>query len=184
MIWTDERVALLKKLWLLGISASMIAEEMGCGLTRNAVLGKIHRNGFAPRPIQLYHGPHDCRAKPRKVRPALSAMPQSLQNGMAPVLGSEPKQAQKRSPIPVQGMDPKRIDAVIVPASTHALMVELETFECSWQSKNLKRDFSQSGTEALGETAYIAPAPKSRISLSAGSATFDRHYRTKTLDPA
>ena len=45
MSWTDERVELLKKLWADGLSASQIAAELG-GITRNAVIGKVHRLGL------------------------------------------------------------------------------------------------------------------------------------------
>ena len=48
MSWTDERVELLKKLWTDGLSASQIASRMG-GLTRNAVIGKVHRLGLSGR---------------------------------------------------------------------------------------------------------------------------------------
>ena len=37
MGWTEERVELLKKLWLEGLSASQIAAVLGDGVTRNAV---------------------------------------------------------------------------------------------------------------------------------------------------
>ncbi|GLK81704.1 GcrA family cell cycle regulator [Methylopila turkensis] len=48
MQWTDERVELLKKLWADGLSASQIAAELG-GVTRNAVIGKVHRLGLSGR---------------------------------------------------------------------------------------------------------------------------------------
>ena len=48
MTWTDERVELLKKLWADGLSASQIAGELG-GITRNAVIGKVHRLGLSGR---------------------------------------------------------------------------------------------------------------------------------------
>lgn len=48
MSWTDERVELLKKLWTDGLSASQIAAELG-GVTRNAVIGKVHRLGLSGR---------------------------------------------------------------------------------------------------------------------------------------
>ena len=48
MSWTDERVELLKKMWGEGQSASQIAKELG-GVTRNAVIGKIHRLGLSNR---------------------------------------------------------------------------------------------------------------------------------------
>ena len=48
MGWTEERVELLKKLWSDGLSASQIAGRLG-GITRNAVIGKVHRLGLAGR---------------------------------------------------------------------------------------------------------------------------------------
>ncbi len=47
--WNDERVEQLKKLWAEGKSASQIATEIG-GISRNAVIGKVHRLGLAGRP--------------------------------------------------------------------------------------------------------------------------------------
>ena len=48
--WTDERVAQLRKLWReTGKSASEIARELGGGLNRNAVIGKVHRLGLEGR---------------------------------------------------------------------------------------------------------------------------------------
>lgn len=46
--WTDERVEQLKKLWAEGLSASQIAAQLG-GVTRNAVIGKVHRLGLSGR---------------------------------------------------------------------------------------------------------------------------------------
>lgn len=48
MSWTDDRVEVLKKMWGEGQSASQIAKELG-GVTRNAVIGKVHRLGLSNR---------------------------------------------------------------------------------------------------------------------------------------
>ncbi len=48
MSWTDERVETLKKMWAEGQSASQIAKELG-SVTRNAVIGKVHRLGLSNR---------------------------------------------------------------------------------------------------------------------------------------
>ena len=48
MGWTDEQVEQLKSLWAEGLSASQIARALG-GVTRNAVIGKVHRLGLAGR---------------------------------------------------------------------------------------------------------------------------------------
>lgn len=42
--WTDERADLAEKLYREGYSASYIASQLG-GITRNAVIGKMHRMG-------------------------------------------------------------------------------------------------------------------------------------------
>lgn len=86
MSWTDERVEMLKKLWADGLSASQIARTMG-GVTRNAVIGKVHRLGLSgratatrserprrvtvPKPI----------AKPVPARPIFVEEPLRLENG-------------------------------------------------------------------------------------------------------
>ena len=48
MSWTEERVEILKRMWSEGQSASQIAKELG-GVTRNAVIGKVHRLGLSNR---------------------------------------------------------------------------------------------------------------------------------------
>ncbi len=48
MAWTEDRVEQLKKLWAEGLSASQIARTMG-EVTRNAVIGKVHRLGLSGR---------------------------------------------------------------------------------------------------------------------------------------
>lgn len=46
--WTDERVDLLRRLWEEGLSASQVASQLG-GVSRNAVIGKVHRLGLSGR---------------------------------------------------------------------------------------------------------------------------------------
>jgi len=58
-MWTEERIALLQKLWGQGYSASQIANQLQ-GVTRNAVIGKIHRLGKRPE-----------SARPRPARPVV-----------------------------------------------------------------------------------------------------------------
>ena len=76
MGWTEERVELLKKLWLEGLSASQIAGVLGEGVTRNAVIGKVHR-------LKL-----TGRAKPASSTPRARTAPRS--NGVRRVSTSSP----------------------------------------------------------------------------------------------
>jgi GcrA cell cycle regulator len=61
--WSDERVQQLKDMWAKGLSARQIAESLGSGVTRNAVIGKAHRIGLSqPSPAKI------------KPKPAMVAM--------------------------------------------------------------------------------------------------------------
>jgi GcrA cell cycle regulator len=62
--WTEERVELLKKLWLEGLSASQIAGVLGEGVTRNAVIGKVHRLKLTGRAKPASSAPR-ARTAPR-----------------------------------------------------------------------------------------------------------------------
>jgi GcrA cell cycle regulator len=64
MGWTEERVELLKKLWLEGLSASQIAGVLGEGVTRNAVIGKVHRLKLSGRAKPTTSAPR-VRTAPR-----------------------------------------------------------------------------------------------------------------------
>jgi GcrA cell cycle regulator len=78
MGWTDDRVETLKKLWTEGLSASQIAKQLG-GVTRNAVIGKVHRLGLAGRATP---------SRPAK-RPRPAARPRLVSAGGA--LGQRPR---------------------------------------------------------------------------------------------
>jgi GcrA cell cycle regulator len=87
MSWTDERVEALRVMWTDGKSASQIAKELG-GVTRNAVIGKVHRLGLSnrvggadreeengtPEPVvdgpEPEHAPEAPAAPPAAPRPA------------------------------------------------------------------------------------------------------------------
>ena len=75
MSWTDERVETLKRMWAEGSSASTIAKALG-GVTRNAVIGKVHRLGLSNRaagaPIEE-GAPEPAEAAPAEAAAALPA---------------------------------------------------------------------------------------------------------------
>lgn len=71
MTWTEPRRELLKKLWSDGLSAGQIAAELG-GVTRNAVIGCVHRMGLPGRSRKspAPRGPKPVRKAPVRQRPA------------------------------------------------------------------------------------------------------------------
>ncbi|MBT8408967.1 MAG: GcrA cell cycle regulator, partial [Alphaproteobacteria bacterium] len=92
MSWTDERVELLKKMWSEGQSASQIAKELG-GVTRNAVIGKVHRLGLSNRAGAT-------PAKPAKEKPA-KAEPKAAPRSEPAAASDTPARSAER-PIPAR----------------------------------------------------------------------------------
>ncbi len=101
MSWTDERVELLKKMWSEGQSASQIAKELG-GVTRNAVIGKVHRLGLSNR-----------AGSP----PAADAKPEPAKQPAKPKAAAAPKPAPAPEPKPEPEPAQKEATPVNVPAA-------------------------------------------------------------------
>ena len=85
MSWTDERVETLKRMWSEGQSASQIAKELG-GVTRNAVIGKVHRLGLSNRTGAQPAKP--MKDKEKAAEPVTEAASEPAQPKEAPVNAS------------------------------------------------------------------------------------------------
>jgi GcrA cell cycle regulator len=72
--WSDDRVTILSKLWLQGLSAAQVARHLG-GVTRNAVIGKVHRLGLADRGVASAPTRVARVTKRRDPRPPPQVMP-------------------------------------------------------------------------------------------------------------
>ncbi|KQP30882.1 GcrA cell cycle regulator [Methylobacterium sp. Leaf104] len=118
--WSDERVDLLRRLWEDGLSASQIATQLG-GVTRNAVIGKVHRLGLSGR----VKSGETSGASPRKtVREAELEV-------VAPALAvAEPDTA------PVAFEAPVAAPAVVAPVSLtisrRVTIMDLRESMCRW----------------------------------------------------
>jgi GcrA cell cycle regulator len=113
MGWTDERVELLKKLWQDGLSASQIAKQLG-GVTRNAVIGKVHRLGLSGRAAPSKPARPAFKA-PRPARPA--AAPSAPRRIAEPVAASAGA-VQPPSP-PVRYIDEAPGSATVLTLGAH-----------------------------------------------------------------
>lgn len=93
MSWTDDRVETLKRMWSEGQSASAIAKELG-GVTRNAVIGKVHRLGLSNRteePEAAAPAPAPAPEPVAREKPAAPrAVPQPAAAPLRPELAPEP----------------------------------------------------------------------------------------------
>ncbi|TQS71542.1 GcrA cell cycle regulator [Rhodobacteraceae bacterium] len=108
MSWTDERVETLKKMWAEGQSASQIAKELG-GVTRNAVIGKVHRLGLSNRTGAA--GAEPAAAKP--AAPAPEAKPSA-----APKAAPAPEPTRAAPPEPAAKPDVEEEEEEVVAAPT------------------------------------------------------------------
>jgi GcrA cell cycle regulator len=114
MSWTDERVETLKRMWNEGQSASQIAKELG-GVTRNAVIGKVHRLGLSNR----VGGGHDEEEAAPAPAPAAAAKPEPAPRpDPAPrVEASRPAApAAAASAAPASNVTPLPVRKAIIPA--------------------------------------------------------------------
>lgn len=149
MNWTDERVELLRKLWSEGLSASQIATQLG-GVSRNAVIGKVHR-------LKLSARGRTSSAQPRVKKPAASA----------PAVKPAPRPARPAAPAnvgatalaiqfdaePVARQLVRTSENVIVPISRNLTLIQLTERTCKWPNGDpLSEEFSFCGNEA-GENA-------------------------------
>ncbi|MEM7694924.1 MAG: GcrA family cell cycle regulator [Pseudomonadota bacterium] len=114
MSWTDERIDELRKLWAEGLSASQIATSLG-GVSRNAVIGKIHRLGLSGR-VKTPRAPR--RPAPR----ATPAAPRVM------AVGSTVVKVVEREMIEPEPLPP----ADVVPLHPAVSLLDLGRETCRW----------------------------------------------------
>src|SRR5271166_3102883 len=143
MSWTDERVELLKKLWSDGLSASQIAAELG-GITRNAVIGKVHRLGLSGRA----KAPSSTAPRQRKQRPpghAFRTM-RATMRGNAALAQALPSYEPEPEPEPVEN---------IIPIGQRCTILELTDAKCHWPIGDpAQADFFFCGGKSVGTLPY------------------------------
>jgi GcrA cell cycle regulator len=138
MGWTDERVEVLKKLWLEGLSASQIAKQLG-GVTRNAVIGKVHRLGLSGRATPSQPTRPAFRA-PRPARPMM-ASPAAHRRVEAPRLDAAQRAALR--PVPY------------IEEPGTATVLTLGAHMCKWPIGDpSSQDFTFCGRRASEEGPY------------------------------
>ncbi len=92
MSWTDDRIEMLKTHWEAGMTASQIAEALGQGVSRNAVIGKAHRLGLEARP-----SPVKLTEAAAAVIEAVVAAAEGVVEGLAAPHAAPARPAPKRS---------------------------------------------------------------------------------------
>jgi GcrA cell cycle regulator len=142
--WTDDRVEQLKKLWEGGLSASQIAAELG-NVTRNAVIGKVHRLGLSGRA----KSPSSAAPRPRKPRPAQQMVRVSRPVARGNTALAHDYQVEMEP-------DPISVDNVI-PISQRLQLIELNDATCHWPVGDpSSTDFYFCGGRAVAGQPYCS----------------------------
>lgn len=144
LTWTDDRVEQLKKLWEGGLSASQIAAELG-NVTRNAVIGKVHRLGLSGRA----KSPSAATPRPRKARPAphMMRVTRPVARGNTALAHVFEVEAEP---------DPVAYDNV-VPMNQRLTLLELNEATCHWPIGDPSNpEFFFCGGKALPGLPYCA----------------------------
>jgi GcrA cell cycle regulator len=146
MYWTNEKVELLRQLWLDGKSASQIAAALGDGVTRNAVIGKVHRLGLSGRVKTA------TNAAPRIRQKSAARVPLAGRSGGG--FRGNAALAMARDALLDAEPDDLRED-VVIPMSLRVTIVELKEAMCRWPLGDpTTPEFRYCGIETLSDRPY------------------------------
>ncbi len=115
MAWTEDRVEVLTKLWAEGLSASQIAKQLG-EVTRNAVIGKVHRLGLSGR------------AKPSRPSAPRTSKPSAPRTRVVARV-SAPRQTARIIP---KAPPPPPIEAKPLENGEYATILTIREHMCKW----------------------------------------------------
>ncbi len=128
MAWTEDRIAMLKAGWEGGMTASQIAEKLGEGVTRNAVIGKAHRLGLESRPSPVKAGDEAA---------ATAAAPVAVPSSAAPPAPAAPVQVKAAPTAELSALSPMVAKPAAKPArrsgkAAKVTLLDLNEKICKW----------------------------------------------------
>jgi GcrA cell cycle regulator len=147
--WTEKRVEALKKFWAAGLSASQCACELHDGefkglppLSRNAVIGKVHRLGLSGRKKET------SSAKPKRPRTVVRRDPVARVNTQS-IRQARIEAAEERAE--------EIAYETVVPTAQSVGLLDLTDALCHWpQGDPQLSDFHFCGGRALAGRPYCA----------------------------
>jgi GcrA cell cycle regulator len=171
--WTDERVELLKKMWSEGLTASQIANKLG-GVSRNAVIGKVHRlklesRATAPKragsgqrkPVSAGSSSAGRSAATRRSSGstgggggAINTSAAGRSSTVTQTVGATVMKAEIEDETLAQ-MDTRPVEDVVVPIARKLTLVEITEQTCKFPYGDpLSEDFHFCGHDVDGESPY------------------------------
>src|SRR5262249_30485688 len=148
-----ERVELLRKLWADGLSASQIAAQLG-GVSRNAVIGKVHRLKLSARGRATAAPVRQKKAAPTPTATKVASRPAAGSRPMPATIGATALQTMfDAEPVARQVLRP--VENVVVPISRRLSLIQLNDRTCKWPNGDpLTEDFSFCGNDSMESGPY------------------------------
>jgi GcrA cell cycle regulator len=135
-VWNDDRIAQLKRLHAQGLSCALIAAELGGGLSRNSVIGKLRRMGL------------------RHIKPVVTnerSIRRSRRKPLRPIAVLFPPQECAMEQMPPSSS----LNDVEIPLTQRRTLVELGEHDCRWSCGNPgASDFFFCGAPTVDDLPY------------------------------
>ena len=159
-MWTDANIELLKRRWAEGVSCSAIAKELGQGITRNAVIGKIHR---------MHLGGSNAvrmpKAKPEKAKRVQRTYVRVIREAT----GKTKVYPRQEATLALDAAALRGNAWDALPGSSPVALTGLERGQCKWPIGD-DLPFTFCGCEALPAKPYCAVHSRRAAGASVGAA--------------
>jgi GcrA cell cycle regulator len=176
-LWDDERTALLIKLWSVDkLSASQCAGAIGNGLTRNAIIGKVHRLGLEKRRAVKAASAKGGNGSAGKYRGVVAAARKARAAKVKP-----PKQDRVQLP-PPEVFTPEAGDLAVgawnaLPGTTPITLLQTNEHTCKWPVSPEGEPFMFCGAHTVEGSSWC-PTHKHRAT---GKGTTDERRAPRSL---
>ena len=192
MSWTDERIALLKKMWKDGKSAADIAKTLAKGVTRNAVIGKAHRMGLSnrPSPIKKTDAPvakEVVKKDPPKKEALKKEVPKKEIKPVKKIVPPVVVSGVKHNPL-VRGeiAEPRKFEKEAIPLDGGVALIDLTERMCRWPIGDPREDdFTFCGHNIRAGTPYCpehAGAAYQSSSRTRAAAAEEKEVKEAAVD--
>lgn len=145
MIWDDQAISDLRRLWTDGHSTAEIGRRLGC--SKNAIVGKAHRLDLEDRPSPIRHKPGSYISPPPSIPRSVPTLP--------------PLASYVASPMPIVVVQPRVVMAPPTPAPqppppAPAPMPRLSSGRCEWLDGDRPKTFVRCAKRAVLGMSWCA----------------------------